>query len=75
MLLIFLLRLVGQVRDVEIIKLITKGTIEEQIYKCGLEKLKLDTSMQSIQEDREGVSTSDISSLMNLLKTELESSL
>ncbi|PWY92750.1 SNF2 family helicase/ATPase [Aspergillus heteromorphus CBS 117.55] len=33
---------VGQTRDVEVIRLVTKGTIEEQIYALGQTKLALD---------------------------------
>ena len=33
---------IGQVKDVEIVRLITRGTVEEQIYAMGLTKLKLD---------------------------------
>lgn len=33
---------IGQTKDVEVIRLVTKGTVEEQIYAMGLTKLKLD---------------------------------
>ncbi|KAF2088218.1 hypothetical protein K490DRAFT_40183 [Saccharata proteae CBS 121410] len=33
---------VGQTRDVEVIRLVTRGTIEEQIYHLGVTKLALD---------------------------------
>jgi len=33
---------VGQTRDVEVVRLVTKGTIEEQIYALGKSKLVLD---------------------------------
>ena len=33
---------IGQTRPVEVVTLVTKGTIEEQIYKLGLSKLALD---------------------------------
>jgi len=33
---------IGQTKDVEVWRLITKGTVEEQIYDMGLVKLKLD---------------------------------
>lgn len=36
---------VGQTRDVEVVRLVTAGTIEEQIYKLGESKLKLDRSV------------------------------
>ncbi|KAI9376320.1 SNF2 family N-terminal domain-containing protein [Aspergillus egyptiacus] len=36
---------VGQTRDVEVIRLVTKGTIEEQIYALGQTKLALDQAV------------------------------
>ncbi|EXJ88255.1 hypothetical protein A1O1_05185 [Capronia coronata CBS 617.96] len=33
---------IGQVKDVEVVRLVTKGSVEEQIYAMGLTKLKLD---------------------------------
>ena len=33
---------VGQVREVEVVRLVTRGSIEEQIYKLGETKLALD---------------------------------
>ena len=33
---------IGQTKEVEVIRLVTKGTVEEQIYAMGLTKLKLD---------------------------------
>jgi SWI/SNF-related matrix-associated actin-dependent regulator 1 of chromatin subfamily A len=33
---------VGQIRDVEVVRLVTKGTVEEQIYALGQSKLVLD---------------------------------
>ncbi|KAF2467560.1 uncharacterized protein BDR25DRAFT_374887 [Lindgomyces ingoldianus] len=33
---------VGQTRDVEVIRLVTKGTVEEQIHALGVSKLELD---------------------------------
>ncbi|KAF2204180.1 hypothetical protein GQ43DRAFT_438170 [Delitschia confertaspora ATCC 74209] len=33
---------VGQTRDVEVIRLVTKGTVEEQIHALGISKLELD---------------------------------
>jgi len=33
---------VGQTREVEVVRLVTKGTVEEQIYKLGVSKLELD---------------------------------
>jgi len=36
---------VGQTRDVEVVRLVTKGTIEEQIYALGQTKLVLDNKV------------------------------
>ncbi|KAK5361883.1 DNA-dependent ATPase fun30 [Exophiala xenobiotica] len=33
---------IGQVKEVEVVRLVSKGTVEEQIYAMGLTKLKLD---------------------------------
>jgi SWI/SNF-related matrix-associated actin-dependent regulator 1 of chromatin subfamily A len=46
---------IGQTRDVHVLKLITRGTIEEQIYQRALRKLKLDTSLSasSVAEEEE----------------------
>ncbi|KAF2681827.1 SNF2 family helicase/ATPase-like protein [Lentithecium fluviatile CBS 122367] len=33
---------VGQVREVEVVRLVTKGTVEEQIHSLGVSKLELD---------------------------------
>ncbi|KAF9422652.1 hypothetical protein BGZ76_003749 [Entomortierella beljakovae] len=50
---------VGQTRDVEVIKLISKGTIEEQIYQLANLKLKLD---QHVSQDDSGAKASSSSS-------------
>lgn len=36
---------VGQTRDVEVVRLVTRGTIEEQIYALGQSKLALDSKV------------------------------
>lgn len=41
---------VGQTREVEVIRLVTKGTVEEQIHALGLSKLELD-KMVSGEDD------------------------
>jgi len=33
---------IGQMKEVEVVRLVSKGTVEEQIYAMGLTKLKLD---------------------------------
>ena len=42
---------VGQSREVEVIRLVTKGTIEEQIYELGQTKLALDQAVSGVNED------------------------
>ncbi|KAF1833280.1 helicase SWR1 [Decorospora gaudefroyi] len=37
---------VGQTREVEVVRLVTKGTVEEQIYALGISKLELDKMVQ-----------------------------
>jgi SWI/SNF-related matrix-associated actin-dependent regulator 1 of chromatin subfamily A len=44
---------IGQVKDVEVVRLITRGTVEEQIYAMGLTKLKLD---EQVAGDEDGES-------------------
>ena len=41
----------GQVKDVEVIKLIGKNTIEEGMYQCAQYKLRLEKEMQEEDED------------------------
>ncbi|OBT89930.1 hypothetical protein VE02_01495 [Pseudogymnoascus sp. 03VT05] len=41
---------VGQTREVEVVRLVTKGTIEEQIYALGQSKLELDNKVSG-EED------------------------
>jgi SWI/SNF-related matrix-associated actin-dependent regulator of chromatin subfamily A containing DEAD/H box 1 len=44
---------VGTTRDVEVIRLVTKGTIEEQIYKMGESKVLLDEKVAGVDEEVE----------------------
>ncbi len=44
---------IGQVKDVEVIRLISRGTVEEQIYAMGLTKLKLDEQVAGDGEEQE----------------------
>jgi SWI/SNF-related matrix-associated actin-dependent regulator 1 of chromatin subfamily A len=37
---------VGQTREVEVVRLVTTGTVEEQIYALGISKLELDKMVQ-----------------------------
>lgn len=41
---------VGQTREVEVVRLVTRGTIEEQIYKLGQTKLALDSKVAGDEE-------------------------
>lgn len=45
---------VGQKRDVEVVRLVTKGTIEEQIYALGQSKLALDTKVAGEEVEASG---------------------
>ena len=45
---------IGQVKDVEVVRLVSKGTVEEQIYKMGLTKLKLDEEVAGVGGDEDG---------------------
>ncbi|CAO3568890.1 unnamed protein product [Mortierella alpina] len=64
---------VGQIREVQVIKLISKGTIEEQIYQLANLKLKLDhhvsqdDSVTSTKADASGSSTPS-AGIMSLIK-------
>jgi SWI/SNF-related matrix-associated actin-dependent regulator 1 of chromatin subfamily A len=42
---------VGQTRDVEVVRLVTKGTVEEQIFALGQSKLLLDGRVAGDSED------------------------
>ncbi|NXA36461.1 SMRCD regulator, partial [Eudromia elegans] len=59
---------VGQTREVQVIKLISKGTIEESMLKVSQQKLKLEKDMTAADSGEEGVTPADIASL---LKTSL----
>ena len=45
---------VGQTREVEVVRLVTKGTVEEQIYALGVSKLELDKMVQGEEQDDTG---------------------
>lgn len=48
---------IGQEKEVEVIRLVTKGTIEEQIHVMGLMKVRLD---EKVAGDEEGESVKDL---------------
>ncbi|XP_038611033.1 SWI/SNF-related matrix-associated actin-dependent regulator of chromatin subfamily A containing DEAD/H box 1 isoform X2 [Tachyglossus aculeatus] len=59
---------VGQTKEVQVIKLISQGTIEESMLKINQHKLKLEQDMTTADEGDEGTMPADIASL---LKTSL----
>ncbi|KAH7087139.1 SNF2 family N-terminal domain-containing protein [Paraphoma chrysanthemicola] len=44
---------VGQTREVEVVRLVTRDTVEEQIYALGVSKLELDKMVQGEEPDEE----------------------
>ncbi|KAG6841890.1 hypothetical protein C0991_005620 [Blastosporella zonata] len=65
---------IGQKRDVDVIKLISKGTIEEDMLKLGETKLALDEAVAGDTEEK-GESAPDRemkTSLMNVLRKQFE---
>ncbi|XP_032079941.1 SWI/SNF-related matrix-associated actin-dependent regulator of chromatin subfamily A containing DEAD/H box 1 isoform X1 [Thamnophis elegans] len=59
---------VGQTREVKVIRLISKGTIEESMLKISQQKLKLEQDMTATETGEEGAIPADIATL---LKTSL----
>lgn len=61
---------IGQTKPVEVVTLVTKGTIEEQIYKLGLSKLALDQRVAGAEDegDAEKASTRLATANMKLLE-------
>ena len=45
---------VGQTREVEVVRLVTRNTVEEQIYALGVSKLELDKMIQGEEQDDAG---------------------
>ncbi|EDU50915.1 helicase SWR1 [Pyrenophora tritici-repentis Pt-1C-BFP] len=45
---------VGQTREVEVVRLVTKDTVEEQIYALGVSKLELDKMVQGEEGEDKG---------------------
>lgn len=66
---------VGQTREVQILRLISKDTVEEAMLKCSLEKLKLEKDVISTdnQDDEMGDSKNVASILKQALKSKLNS--
>lgn len=55
---------VGQTREVKVIKLISKGTIEESMLKMNQQKLKLEQDMTAADLGEEGAIPADIATLL-----------
>lgn len=62
---------IGQKRDVEVVKLITKGSIEEDMLQLGMTKLALDEAVAG-EEGEEKVEREMKTSLMNVVRKKLE---
>uniref|UniRef100_A0A0W0FH32 DNA helicase n=1 Tax=Moniliophthora roreri TaxID=221103 RepID=A0A0W0FH32_MONRR len=63
---------IGQKRDVDVVKLITRGTIEEDILKLGEMKLALDEAVAGDDEQDEGAPERSVkTSLMRTLRQQL----
>ncbi|XP_062493613.1 SWI/SNF-related matrix-associated actin-dependent regulator of chromatin subfamily A containing DEAD/H box 1 [Pezoporus occidentalis] len=55
---------VGQTREVKVIKLISRGTVEEYMLKISEEKLKLQEDMTTADSGEEGAIPADIATLL-----------
>ncbi|KFP90087.1 SWI/SNF-related matrix-associated actin-dependent regulator of chromatin subfamily A containing DEAD/H box 1, partial [Apaloderma vittatum] len=55
---------VGQTREVKVIKLISKGTVEESMLKISQQKLKLEQDMTATDSGEEGTMRADIATLL-----------
>ncbi|NWI48945.1 SMRCD regulator, partial [Calyptomena viridis] len=55
---------VGQTREVKVIKLIGKGTVEESMLKISQQKLKLEQDMTAADSGEEGTIAADIATLL-----------
>ncbi|KDR75850.1 hypothetical protein GALMADRAFT_248579 [Galerina marginata CBS 339.88] len=65
---------IGQKRDVDVVKLISKGTIEEDMLRLGETKLALDEAVAGDADDKEGSAPERAmkTSLMNVLRQQFE---
>ncbi|XP_048364707.1 SWI/SNF-related matrix-associated actin-dependent regulator of chromatin subfamily A containing DEAD/H box 1 [Sphaerodactylus townsendi] len=55
---------VGQTREVQVIRLISKGTIEESMLRISQQKLKLEQDMTAADAGEEGAIPADIATLL-----------
>ncbi|THH30785.1 hypothetical protein EUX98_g3404 [Antrodiella citrinella] len=62
---------IGQKRDVEVVKLITKGSIEEDMLQLGMTKLALDEAVAG-EESAERVENEMKTTLMSVVRKKLE---
>ncbi|KIP08428.1 hypothetical protein PHLGIDRAFT_69414 [Phlebiopsis gigantea 11061_1 CR5-6] len=62
---------IGQKQDVDVVKLITKGSIEEDMLELGMTKLALDEAVAG-EEGEEKVEREMKTSLMNVVRKKLE---
>ncbi len=62
---------IGQKRDVDVVKLITKGSIEEDILELGKMKLALDEAVAG-EEGEERIEQEMKTTLMNVVRKKLE---
>lgn len=63
---------IGQKRDVEVVKLITKGSIEEDMLELGRTKLALDEAVAGEEGDDDRIQREIKTSLMNVVRKKLE---
>lgn len=63
---------IGQKRDVEVVKLITKGSIEEDMLELGRTKLALDEAVAGEEGEEEQIEREIKTSLMNVVRKKLE---
>lgn len=65
---------IGQKRDVEVVKLISRGTIEEDMLRLGETKLALDEAVAGDTEEKEESAPERAmkTSLMNVLREQFE---
>ena len=62
---------IGQKRDVDVVKLITKGSIEEDMLSLGMTKLALDEAVAG-EEGEERIEQEMKTTLMNVVRKKLE---